>query len=510
MVKFGELPSSTYSDFFGWAPYRAGMFWFTHYWAAFSALLASATILLWRNGCETRWRHRFRNARLALHGRTAHVALAAVSTFLAVAGFVFYNTKILNHRGTEKDAQWVNARYEKAYKRYERIPFPKIVSLKYAIDLQPETGRMVVRGDAVLRNQTAAPIEQFHLNYHAGDDVEASVQGARLVKRDVELGYLMYAFSPLMQPGESRMFSYTAKYRTRGFEVQVVPNGIFFNNYGQVRIGYQRDSEVDDYRYKFGLPPREELPEPERNCTVNCARKYFIPSSDWVPMETVISTAPDQIAIAPGSLEKEWVANGRRYFHYKLDHPSVGFASFMSAGYAVSREQWNGISIEVYHLKEHPWNVPRMREAIRKSFEYYTANFGPYPHRQARIIEFPRVAGFAQAYPGTMPYSESIGFIANLESPDAIDHVFFSEAHEMAHQWWGHQVVGADLQGATLLSESLAEYSALMVMEKEYGVGMIGKFMRYDNDFYLKGRAKFGTREKLTPSAFQELTQAVG
>ena len=221
-------------------------------------------------------------------------------------------------------------------------------------------------------------------------------------------------------------------------------------------------------------------------------------------METVISTAPDQIAIAPGSLEKEWNSNGRRYFRYKLDHPSMGFASFLSARYAVSREQWQRISIEVYHLKEHPWNVPRMREAIRKSLAYYTANFGPYPHRQARIIEFPRVAGFAQAYPGTMPYSESVGFIANLESPDAIDHVFFVVAHEMAHQWWAHQVVGADLQGATLLSESLAEYSALMVMEKEYGEGMIGKFLRYDNDFYLKGRANDGKRERPLESVRNE------
>ena len=237
---------------------------------------------------------------------------------------------------------------------------------------------------------------------------------------------------------------------------------------------------------------------------MHCARNYFDPAADWVPMETVISTAPDQIAIAPGSLEKEWNSNGRRYFRYKLDHPSMGFASFLSARYAVSREQWQRISIEVYHLKEHPWNVPRMREAIRKSLAYYTANFGPYPHRQARIIEFPRVAGFAQAYPGTMPYSESVGFIANLESPGAIDHVFFVVAHEMAHQWWAHQVVGADLQGATLLSESLAEYSALMVMEKEYGEGMIGKFLRYDNDFYLKGRANDGKRERPLESVRNE------
>ena len=50
----------------------------------------------------------------------------------------------------------------------------------------------------------------------------------------------------------------------------------------------------------------------------------------------------------------------------------------------------------------------------------------------------PAVARFAQAFPGTMPYSESIGFIANLEHADDIDMVFYVVAHEMAHQWQHH------------------------------------------------------------------------
>ena len=83
-----------------------------------------------------------------------------------------------------------------------------------------------------------------------------------------------------------------------------------------------------------------------------------------------------------------------------------------------------------------------------------------------------------------MPYSEGVGFIADLEHPDAIDFVYFVVAHEMAHQWWGHQVVGADIQGAQMLSETLAEYSALMVMEKEYGRDAMRRFLDYEMDRY--------------------------
>ncbi len=129
-----------------------------------------------------------------------------------------------------------------------------------------------------------------------------------------------------------------------------------------------------------------------------------------------------------------------------------------------------------------------MMRSIHKSLDYYTTNFGPYRHKQARIIEFPRVASFAQAFPGTMPYSEAIGFIADIRDEDDIDMVFYVVAHEMAHQWWAHQVMGANMQGATLLSETLAQYSALMVMEKEYGRDMMRRFLKYEMDSYLRSR----------------------
>jgi aminopeptidase N len=58
----------------------------------------------------------------------------------------------------------------------------------------------------------------------------------------------------------------------------------------------------------------------------------------------------------------------------------------------------------------------------------------------------------------------------------------------MAHQWWGHQVTAANVQGASMLIESLSQYSALMVMEKEYGPHQMRRFLRYELDRYLGSR----------------------
>jgi aminopeptidase N len=61
-------------------------------------------------------------------------------------------------------------------------------------------------------------------------------------------------------------------------------------------------------------------------------------------------------------------------------------------------------------------------------------------------------------------------------------------AHEVGHQWWAHQVMSGEMQGMTLLVETLAQYSALMVMERLYGPDQIRKFLRYELDSYLRRR----------------------
>jgi aminopeptidase N len=160
----------------------------------------------------------------------------------------------------------------------------------------------------------------------------------------------------------------------------------------------------------------------------------------------------------------------------------------------VARDTWQPatggapVQLEVYYQKEHSVNVPRMLNSMKKALTYYNDHFGPYAHKQARIIEFPRYNSFAQAFPGTMPYSESIGFITDLTAKEDIDNVFYVVAHEMGHQWWAHQVMGANMQGSTLMSESMAQYSALMVMEKEYGRAHMRKFLKYESDKYQNAR----------------------
>ena len=123
-----------------------------------------------------------------------------------------------------------------------------------------------------------------------------------------------------------------------------------------------------------------------------------------------------------------------------------------------------------------------MMKGMKSALEYCSTQFSPYQHRQMRIVEFPRILGsFAQSFPNTVPFSEGVGFIADVDDSTKVgnDYHFYITAHEVAHQWFAHQVIGADVLGATVMSESLSEYVALKIIERVNGKNKMRKYPSY-------------------------------
>lgn len=509
MLNPGGKPHMIYSDMNGFGPALEGVVWFDIYWVLFATVLLLITGVLWKRGLMESFGNRLKAGFKRLRGSYAITLGGVTALWLLVAGFVFYNTKILNSYHTQDEQEELQVQYEEQYKKYETIPLPKVTEVKYHIDIFPEERDVHVKAEMVLENTTEQPIESLHYtmgHFTASDDwrAEFDIPNGEVVHDDEEVGYRIYRLKNPLQPGEKLPVTISAAYISRGFEnevsnLSVVKNGTFLNNAEILPImGYTSDYEIQDQnkRREQGLPPNDRMPALTEDCGEACMQNYLTNGrADWVQVETVISTSPGQIAVAPGSLRKEWQEDGRNYYHYVVDHPSQNFYSFTSADFEVARKQWGDVAIEVYYDEAHGYNIDRMIAAVERSLEYYTEHFGPYYHRQARIIEFPRYASFAQAFPGTMPYSESVGFITNLEGEDnnIVDAVI---AHEMAHQWWAHQEVGANMQGGTLLTETLAEYSALMTMKSISDDMKMKEFLKYNLDMYLSGRS-FETQKEL-------------
>ncbi len=174
------------------------------------------------------------------------LALVLLAAFVGTGAWIYYNTKVLNTILSEDDRDTLSADYEKTYKKYEKLPQPRLIDLKYSIDLYPERRAAAMHGDTIIQNETAQPISVLHLN-DAGPDFQTEVQidGAKLKQDDTRLQYRIYEFDPPMQPGEKRHMRFTVKREPRGFEntvsvLQVVQNGTFFNNQAvSPQIGYQ-------------------------------------------------------------------------------------------------------------------------------------------------------------------------------------------------------------------------------------------------------------------------------
>jgi hypothetical protein len=501
LYRYGSVPAFTYSDMNGFGHFVRSIAWFLGYWTAAALVLSALAVLFARRGTDAGWRARLRLA----GGRFTRpmIAMTAFGTlaFLGAGTFIYLNTHVWNDFENAKANRKQLARYERAYKQYEKLPQPKITGVELAVDIFPERRSFTARGVFTLTNETGAPIDRIHL-YDPNDALKSAAfdRPSTRTHADTDLGYYIYTLAEPLAPQATTKLTFTAAHETRGFSQsehnEFAHNGTFFDRSYFPLVGYQVSGELgdDDARRDQGLGPLPDLPPPTDPAAR--ARNLFTSDAGWVSFKATVSTSPDQIAIAPGYLQREWTENGRRYFEYDMgDTKIANFYSFISGRYAVRRDVWGDTKIEVYYDPQHPYNVERMVQSVKAGLDYFSRNFGPYQFRQFRILEFPRYRNFAQSFPNTVPYSEGIGFIAHRVKDEDPDVAFYVTAHELAHQWWGHQIVGAFAQGSNILSETLAQYSALMVLEHDVGTANIRRYLKRELDGYLSGRSRERRKE---------------
>lgn len=494
LYDYSSNPGAPLSDMNGTGGFAHGAWVLRAYWLAFGVILLTVAHLIWPRGTDTRWRSRLKRLRPGLRGAPLALIGAGIVAMIGTGGYAYYNFKILNRYETSDEAEKFQADYEKKYLKYESLPRPVVKSVKFDAQIFPKEKRFEATGSYVLRNETTAPISEVHVR-QGGRDASFSkleIAGAKLASDDKTFGYRIFRFDRPLAPGAEAQLSFKSQIWNRGFkngspETNVALNGSFVNNFDFAPIiGMSRNGVLQDrtQRRRQGLPA--EL-RPAKLEDMKATGENYV-RVDWVTSDITVTTDADQTPIAPGSKVSDSNKGGRRTAHFVSEAPILSFFSIQSARYQLTEKDHKGVKLSIYHDPRHAWNVPQMLNALATGLDYYQANFGPYQFDHARIIEFPGYQSFAQAFAGTMPYSESIGFAADVTDPDSIDYVTYVTAHELGHQYWAHQVVGADMQGQTVTVETLAQYSALMVMKKIYGPDKIRRFLKFELDSYLNGR----------------------
>lgn len=509
---FNRTPSFIHSDMNGFGHFLKSVEWFTIYWFFFASVLLILATLLWVRGSESSFRARYRIAANRFNVKNKIGVAFLLICFFISGGFIYYNTQVLNHYMGPKTILKIQANAERKYKKYSSTPQPRIYAVLNNVDLFPQERRVRIKGTFSLRNINKSNVDTVIVNISHQDHIKNQKinfsKPAHFIFSDDSTGFYLVKLSNPLLPGDSMKMNFEYEIAFVGFENDnsttfIVENGSFLNSGLFPSIGYQTENEISDAEDR----KKNNLPKRPRSYSIydstRYANNYLSSDADFIDFETTVSTSADQIALAPGYLQKQWKDGNRNYFHYKMDAKILNFYSYLSARYQVKRAIWidslhkqKPVNIEIYYNPGHEYNLNVMVKSIKKSLDYFTNNFGPYQHKQARIIEFPRYETFAQSFPNTIPYSEGIGFILKLDDAKAIDMVYYVTAHEIAHQWWGHQVVGCPVDGMTTFSESMAQYSALMVMEKEYGKAEMKRFLKYELNIYLRARGREKEKEQ--------------
>ena len=494
LYMFGGGPSEPLSDMNGTGGFWVGGLIARAYWACFGVLLLVLSHWAWPKGTVVAVVPRLKGMGRRMTPVSGGIAVAALAGMIGTGWVINQNIKVLNTYETSDEAEARSAEYERKYLKYASLPRPVVTDVVFDVAIDPAQKRMDVTGHYDLRNDSGVPITELHVRQ--GDDAveykRLDIAGAKLASNDTRHFHRIYRFETPLAPGATTRLDFTSQVWRRGFAnsgaaTDIVDNGTFVSNtvFAPV-IGMDQRGLLTDRtaRRRQGLP--DELRMAKLEDVAAQGQNYI--RADWVNSRITISTAADQVPIAPGNKVSDEVRDGRRVAVFQSPAPILNFFSVQSARYAVAEEQMGDVQLAIYHDPKHAWNVPAMLKAMKTSLGYYERNFGPYQFGYARIIEFPGYQSFAQAFAGTMPYSESIGFAADVRDPETIDYVSYVTAHEVGHQYWAHQVVGGDMQGSTLLSETLAQYSALMVMKELYGEDKIRRFLKFELDQYLAGR----------------------
>lgn len=507
LFQFGSASLGTYSEMNGYGHFVTSFSWFDLYWLGFSVFLFGVAVVFAVRGSEAAMKWRWHVGKMRLTRPMLILVITAFMTFGLSGCYIYYNTNVQNTYRNSDDQQAIQADYERALKKYEFIQQPKVTNINVKAELYPMTRDYSMEGTYTLKNYEDVAIDSVHLQLGLDEDLKYDnvvfSRSSTIVESYDEYRYYIHKLEEPLQPGDSMQLDFKMTYVTQGFKESgsntgIVYNGTFLNNSSFPSMGYNSGNELgsDDSRKDNDLEPKERMMK--RDNPIGLSQNFISDDSHGVNFEIVVGTELDQIAVAPGYLQREWEENGRKYYHYKMDQPMMPFFNIVSARYETVRDMTTialndstdrDINLEIYYHKGHEYNLESMMKGMKHSFKYFSENFSPYQFRQMRILEFPRYASFAQSFANTVPFSEAIGFMVKVEEEDDVDVTYFVTAHELAHQWWGHQLFPANVQGSAVLSESLSQYSALMVMKQEYPQEHIKEFLKEELNRYLRGRA---------------------
>ena len=481
LFRFNTTPESDfflrYSDMNGYGHAFGPFLLYKTYWFIAAVVLTVVATTGWQREKTFQFKERILLAKNRLLSYPLWVVMTPVFMLLVTGSLLYFEeNKPGNLTFTSKQEGTFVKTFEAKFKPYLSTAQPIITALKLTIDIFPEKQSYSSTGTYTIQNQGITNIDTILLKSSFNDITQYHWDlPVTLLGQDTVMQVVVIKLSKPLAPQDSMLLRFSVINKANTLLTQnspVLKNGTYLKSSFLPAIGWQ---------------PMEE----SKRVMENTRQHYQRADEHGVCIQTTISTSGEQVAFAPGTLEKKWTHQNRNYYHYLTANPVKLVFGILSGMYQKAEEIYKGIPIRIFHHPGHTTNLSRLMEGAKASLDYHTNWFGPYLHKDLNIIAFSRAQGtFASLSANCITVSET-RFMQDTGGlhKSGTDLSFYVMAHELSHHWWGNQLLPARAPGATMLTESIAEYLTTRVYEKKYGKARAMKFLTIQKNRYLSGVA---------------------
>lgn len=335
-------------------------------------------------------------------------------------------------------------------------------ALRMEVDLQPDEQRMVVTGRATLRLVLADSSNgpSFLLRHDGGSEPDTVVQFESL---HAGAGEVTARNEPFVGPIPGLVVSSIRGdepfRRGETIDIEFVITGEGVRDQFALYPGFATIS------WTCGWYPAP-LPDPGEALSAGLIA---------VKGEVAFRMPIAWTSVSCGDMVERTEEGGRACERWRIDEPrAIGFAA---GPFETSTARAGERAVAMYRLTADPESLSGQARALGEVIDAMTARFGTYPYRRFSIAEVP------DHVPGLWAASEQGFILAKRTVFDATGGNLPLFAHEAAHAWWGN-TVGADGPGQLFLTESMAQYGAVVAIESILGKDAATEFLRFSRPEY--------------------------
>ncbi|CAI3791139.1 ABC transporter permease/M1 family aminopeptidase [Rheinheimera sp. MM224] len=394
--------------------------------------------------------------------------------------------------------QW-RADYETEYQHWQYKPQPVVTAVYSEVDFEPKAQSAKLKLVFTLSNTTAKPIQQVLVGQHWAYPLQQiEMTGAELSGENRPLGQREFTFTSPLLPGQHRSLTVQLQLKQKGLWPAAM-HQLIRPDFSYLRsvplfpaVGFVPEYRIRDNgtRAQYGLPELTES-KPSEASTAHAAYQ-------WVNMESVISVPVGQQAIAQGALVKQWQQDGRSFFHYKTSQPLRAISAFVVVPWPAIQVQHGKVLLEMY-VPEQNQSTELTMLAMQQTLSWFEQQISPYSGEVLRLVSMPELdsGGTGYALPQLVLINHKVGVRARQAADAGFSQVYRRAVHEVAHQWFGHDVGNGVPGDGTFLVESLAKYVELVLIEQHFGRDVMQALVDYEKERFAWAQA----RSKSQPSS---------